>query len=92
MAELEVETMPEREDDTQAEADDSMVLETKEEAAPKAVDETALEDEAGDEAEGEQKQQSQQKDPKQHDKFGILVLAGEIEEYDPGGNNPHTFE
>jgi len=92
MAELEVETMPEREDDTQAEADDSMVLETKEEAAPKAVDETTLEDEVGDEAEGEQKQQPQQKDPKQHDKFGILVLAGEIEEYDPGGNNPHTFE
>jgi hypothetical protein len=84
--------MPKLEDDTQAEADSSMIPETKKEAAPNAVDEIALEDKAGDEAEGEQKQQPQQKDQKKHDKFGILVLAGEIKEYDPGANNLRTFE
>lgn len=86
-------TMAELENDTQAEVEDLTILETREEAAFGAANETAPEDEADDEDEdGEQKQQQQRKDQKNDDKFGMLVLAGEVKEYDPNGNNPRTFE
>jgi hypothetical protein len=70
MAGTKVETMPELEVDTLAEADDSTMPDTEDETVPK--------DEAGDEANGEQQQKEEE-----YDNLGMLVLAGEIQEYDP---------
>jgi hypothetical protein len=79
MPESEVETKPELGDDTQSEADSTMP-ETEEETAPK--------DEACDEANGEQKQQQQHEDGK----FGMLIIAGEIQEHDSESHNRRPFE
>jgi hypothetical protein len=87
MAEYEVETIPDLEEDRQADGDGPAIPETKEETALEAEDRTAPEGEASDEAEAEQQQQQEG-----NDKFGMLVLAGEIQEYDSEGYNPLMFE
>ena len=79
MPESEVETKPELGDDTQSEADSTM---------PETEEETEPEDEACDVANGEQKQQQQQEDGK----FGMLIIAGEIQEHDSESHNRRPFE
>ncbi len=79
MAEPGVELMPELEDDTQTEADCSTLPESEEEIAHK--------DESGGEAEGDQ-QQLEQED----ENFGMLVLAGMIQESDLDEGSGDPFE
>ena len=64
--------------------------ETGEVATLETEDEKVLEDEAGDGAEGKQRRQQQQQ--QQHGNCGMQVLCGEIQEYDPAGDNPRPFE
>lgn len=71
--------MPELEVDTLAEADDSTMPDTEDETVPK--------DEAGDEANGEQQQKEED-----YDNLGMLVLAGEIQEYDPDRDKQRPIE
>jgi hypothetical protein len=71
--------MPESEVETKPELGDD----TRSEA-----DSTMPETEACDEANGEQKQQEQQEDGK----FGMLVIAGEIQEYDSESYYRRPFE
>jgi hypothetical protein len=63
--------MPELDDETQAEADDS------------AMPETVPQDEARDEPERKQEQQWQRED----DTFGLLILAGENQEDNSESDN-----
>jgi hypothetical protein len=84
MAEPQVETMPGLGHNAEAKADDSMMPESKEETAPDAEDRTAPEVQAGDKVEEEQQQRRRRR---QHQNFGMLVLAGKIQE-----DNRHTFE
>jgi hypothetical protein len=78
--------MPNLEEGRQVDGDDPTTPETNEETAIEAKDSTAPESEAGDEEDAEQRQQQR------NDKFGVHVLAGEIQEYDPDGYNPLMFE
>lgn len=83
MAEPKVETMPDLEEDRQADGDDPTIPETK---ALEAKDRTAPENEISDQEHTEQQQQQQ------NDKFGLQVLDGEIQENDPHRYNLLTFE
>jgi hypothetical protein len=79
MGEPEADTMHEL-DDTQAEADGSTMPKTEEKTAPETKDEV------GNKAKGEQQQE------RKDDNFGMSVLAGEIQEYDPDKHDSHPFE
>lgn len=73
-------TVAKMEDDTQAETDDATISRSKEDTTSEAEDGRASEDEAG---------QHQQKEDSNS---GMLVLAGEIPEYDPDGDDVRPFE
>ena len=79
--------MAELEDETQAGLTDSTTPEDAEETVPGAEHNTVPKNETGDEADGELGQQKEE-----DDKFGMLHLAGESQEHDPGEYSSLSFE
>lgn len=78
--------MPDLDEGRLVDGDDPTISATKEETTLEVKDRTTPESEGGDEEYAEQRQQQR------NDKFGVHVLAGEIQEYDPDGYNPLMFE